>query len=143
MTNIAIAFHVRGVLAALGMALISLPAGAENFTCPAAFPKQSLKFVPTSDGWSANAGDTASLYGADVFDGPPDQMASLIPDASSRNSSTWTLEGSYPQGIWLQCTYAGGALTLTRRLQKVPAACVARYPRLSKGRPESVSFDCK
>ena len=142
MTHTQIATGLRTALVAFGVALIALPVAAETFNCPAAFPIKALKFVPTEDGWTTRNGEPAPLYSAEVFDGPPEQLASLIPDASSKGSSTWTLEGSYPQGIWLQCTYAGGALTLTRRLPKTPAVCVARYPKLSKGRPESVLFDC-
>jgi len=133
---------LRTGIAALCVASASLSATAETFNCPAAFPNQAIQFSPTPDGWIGGPGDAAPLYSAEVFDGPPEQRASLQPGASSKTTSSWTFEGSYPQGIWLQCTYAGGALMLSRRLPKVPAVCIASYPKMSKGRPVSVLFDC-
>lgn len=142
MTLHRIVFNLRSGIAALGVASTALPATADTFNCPAAFPPQAMQFSPTTDGWIGAPGDAAPLYSAEVFDGPPEQRASLQPGASSRNTSSWTFEGSYPQGIWLQCSYAGGALMLSRRLPKVPAVCIANYPKMSKGRPVSVLFDC-
>jgi len=142
MTLYRIVFNLRSGIAALSVAATSLTAAAETFSCPAAFPHQAIPFSPTTDGWIRAHGDDAPLYSTEVFDGPPEQRASLQPGASSRNSSSWTFEGSYPEGIWVQCTYAGGALTLTRRLPNVPTVCIASYPKMSKGRPVSVSFDC-
>jgi hypothetical protein len=142
MSGVPVTATSRAVLAALGLGLIALAASAEGLDCPASFPSQALKFAPTEDGWTTGKGDPAPLYSAEVFDGPPEQLASLIPDASTKGSSTWRFEGSYPQGIWVQCTYAGGALTLTRKLATTPGVCVARYPKLVKGRPVSVSFNC-
>jgi len=142
MTLHRIVLNLRSGIAALGVASASLPATAETFDCPPAFPHQAMQFSPTADGWISAPGDPAPLYSAEVFDGPPEQRASLQPRASTRNTSSWAFEGAYPQGIWLQCTYAGGALVLSRTLPKVPAVCIASYPKMSKGRPLSVSFDC-
>ena len=143
MTNPRIIHGLRAAIAALSVALASFPSAAETFTCPAVFPAQTLKFSPADNGWMTGAGDPAPLYSTEVFDGPPEQRASLQPADSGKGSSTWKFEGPYPLGIWLQCSYADGALTLTRRLAHTPTTCVARYPRLSKGRPTSVSFDCR
>lgn len=142
MTACRIIFRLRTVIAASSVALVSLPCAAQSFNCPAVFPSRALQLSPAADGWVSGTGDEAHYYSADVFDGPPEQRASLQPDSSSRNSSTWRFEGPFPRGLWIQCTYAEGALTLTRRLPTVPAACVALYPKMSKGRPVSVSFDC-
>jgi len=141
MTSLRIVFRPRAIVVKLA-ALACLPVAAQSFVCPAKFPGATLEFSPTADGWATGIGDDAPLYSADIFDGPPEQRASLQPDASSVHSTTWRFEGSYPRGIWVQCTYAAGALSLTRRLSKVPAACVAHYSKTIKGRPESVSFDC-
>jgi hypothetical protein len=129
--------------AMLALASTTPASAAESFACPPAFPAQALTLSPTTDGWTAGTGDPALFFGADVFDGPPEQRASLQPGASSRNSSTWRFEGPSPRGIWLQCSYAGGALTLTRRLPAAPSVCVAHYPKSVEGRAVSVTFDCR
>lgn len=44
----------------------------------------------------------------DVFDGPPEEMASLIPDQASPRSGWWTLGYVYDAGrnVTIRCKYA-------------------------------------
>ncbi len=128
---------------ALGLAL-SVPARAiDTPTCPATFPTKSLRLSPLDDGWSADTGRPAPLVSMGLFSGPPSQGAMLQPTTANGISVSWTLEPPYPQGIWLQCDYAGGALTLQKPLSTIPKTCVAKYGKAQTVKPRSIEFSCR
>jgi hypothetical protein len=45
-----------------------------------------------------------------VFDGPPSEQASLVPDSAGKDSSSWELGYIYDAGrsVWVRCQYADG-----------------------------------
>jgi len=51
-----------------------------------------------------------------LFDGPPDQQASLIPDSSSRVADRWDTTGIDP---YLVCYYRGTKKTVTLHAKAV------------------------
>ena len=69
-------------------------AGAAPATCPSSL----------SDGGTRHALDNASLY-----DGPPDQMADLVP-VSAGDMDRWNLDGVDP---YLVCKYSGTTKVVT------------------------------
>ena len=52
----------------------------------------------------------APLYFADVFDGPPEELAMLIPDMAEEHSGYWQLGYIYDAGrfVTIRCKYADG-----------------------------------
>ena len=50
------------------------------------------------------------LQYADVFDGSPDELASLVPDVSNRRSGYWRVDYVYRAGrfVTVRCKYAQG-----------------------------------
>ena len=75
------------------------------------------------------------LSGLTVFDGPPEELASLVPDGDSEDGKTttesWTLAAN-PRGYWITCHYASTTVTLTQRLPDSAARCdVVRDKELS------------
>ena len=116
----------------------------EIVTCPAVFPLKSLQFAAASDGWTSEAGETAPrLVGFGLYSGPPARLAELQETTVSKGQSIWRLAPPYPGGLWVQCVYADGALTLTHRLSMTTGTCTAPDQLPRKGKPQSASFICK
>ncbi|WP_263140541.1 STY0301 family protein [Pseudomonas sp. RIT-PI-AD] len=57
----------------------------------------------------AKAAAGGVLSGAEVFDGPPEELASLVPDGE--DGVSWDLKGYHdsPRELYLVCEYADGA----------------------------------
>jgi len=74
-------------------------------------------------GWSVDAEpvtQTHKLSGATLYDGPPKEQASLVPDAREKGTSTWLLRPN-PRGYYLECRY--GEVTLSRRISNELKQC--------------------
>jgi hypothetical protein len=76
-----------------------------------------------------------SLSGAIVFDGPPEEMADLIPDESKGSdnhaNSSWQVAYIYESGrnVYLVCKYTGTKDTITIKAEKKVQTCIYRtYP---------------
>lgn len=139
----------RRLLPALLVACVALGApciasAAETVTCPALFPLQALQFGDAQGGWNAQPGEQAPrLIGFGLYSGPPARLAQLQETTVGKGQSIWKLAPPYEQGLWVQCVYADGALTLTRQLSVTSGVCSApaRLPR--QGRPQPISIVCK
>ncbi len=119
-------------------------AAAETVTCPPLFPDASVHFTPTSDGWAAEPGPLASyLTGWALYSGPPAELAELQASDSGKGWASWRLEGAYPEGLWVQCVYGGGGLTLTRKLSTVTGTCTEHHEKTPPTKPKPVSFVCR
>lgn len=66
-----------------------------------------------------------ALSGAEVFDGPPEEMASLAPD--SEEGASWDLTGyrDSPRDLYLVCVYADGGRQNMRLPKDVNECTVA------------------
>ncbi len=116
----------------------------ETVTCPPLFPSAAVHFTPTDDGWAAEPGHLAPyLTGWGLYSGPPTELAQLQESDSGKGWESWKLEGAYPEGLWVQCVYGGGGLTLTRKLATVTGTCTARHEKTPPTRPKPVSFVCR
>lgn len=119
-------------------------AAVETVTCPPLLPSGAVHFSPTDDGWTAEPGYFAPyLVGWGLFSGPPAELAELQETDSGKGWQSWKLEGPYPEGLWVQCVYGRGGLTLTRKLSTVAGTCTARYEKTPPTKPKPVSFVCK
>jgi hypothetical protein len=88
---------------------------------PAIETKQEVKTIPA--GWVALLETVPNqVAGITVFDGLPEQKASLVPDneeqhkAENRLVVTWRLAPLSPEGIWLTFSYASTSLVLAKPL---------------------------
>ncbi|TRX76080.1 STY0301 family protein [Pseudomonas mangiferae] len=73
----------------------------------------------------AKAAGGGTLSGAQVFDGPPEELASLAPDGDEGVS--WDLKGyrDNPRELYLVCEYADGAKQNMRLPKDVSECTVA------------------
>jgi hypothetical protein len=96
---------------------------AQSLTAPVAGWTEGAETFPTQ------------LSGVTVFDGPPEELASLVPDGDSEDDKTttesWTLAAN-PRGYWITCHYSSTTVTLTQRLPDTARRCeVVRDKELS------------
>lgn len=132
------------LVAAAALGTCTVATAAETVTCPATFPIKSLQFSPTADGWTAEPGERATpLVGWGLYAGPPAQLAALQETTTSKGQAIWTLAPPYAGGLWVQCVYADGALTLTRKLSIETGTCKAPNASPKKGKPQAVAFTCQ
>ncbi|GKS89581.1 STY0301 family protein [Acidovorax sp. SUPP2539] len=87
------------------------------------------------------------LTGHNVFDGPPAQGAVLMPqsDKPGRGGATavWNFEGDYPQGKFLACDYAGGAVRVVQRVDDAVKRCTARSSTTKNPATLQTRFQCE
>lgn len=135
---------VLALLAACSLGLSEHASSAETATCPALFPDSSVHFTPTEDGWSAEPGRLAPfLVGWGLYSGPPAELAQLQESDGGKGWASWKLEGPYPKGVWVQCVYGGGGLTLTRRLSAITGVCTEHHEKTPPTKPKPVTFACR
>ena len=85
-------------------------------------------------GWEPFEDDTPiQLMSVGVFDGPPRERASLVPDsdaaAGGRRVAAWDLRENGKRQYWLACYYDHSRIALTRELSRdVKRVEVARDP---------------
>jgi len=72
------------------------------------------------------------LAGVSVFDGPPEEMADLVPDDGKKTADTtsqvWILSKN-ERGYWLTCRYSSTTVTLTRQLPPTVTRCEIIYEK--------------
>ena len=92
--------------------------------------KQALA-APQS-GWTAGLSELPTeAVGVSVFDGPPEEMADLVPeskDGADTRSDIWDLSQN-DRGYWLVCRYANTTVTLIRQLPATVTRCEAVYEK--------------
>jgi hypothetical protein len=91
------------------------------------------RLVAPQPGWTEGlSGLATELAGVSVFDGPPEELAELIPDdgtdATDVRSDIWNLPKN-DLGYWLTCRYSSTTVTLTRRLPATVTRCEAVYEK--------------
>jgi hypothetical protein len=104
-------------------------------TCPAELAVVEQASVPNAD-WSVGySGYKIALAGVTVFEGPPSEQASLVPDSDQTTKDTvvqtWRLLKSTRRywSYWLQCQYANTTAQIYRRLPADVTRCDVTYER--------------
>ena len=101
-------------------------------TCPPELAVVQQASVPSPD-WSVGySGYKIALAGVTVFEGPPSEQASLVPDSDKTTKDTvvqtWRLIKS-TRRYWLQCQYANTTAQIYRRLSADVTRCDVTYER--------------
>jgi hypothetical protein len=123
---------MKGILLGL-IALVC--AIAPNLVCAAATCPSSIAVAQSASApdpsWTVTySGYTTALSGVTIFDGPPANQASLLPDSEEKTSysvfQTWKL-GSSNNGYWLQCNYANTTAQISQQLPPGVSKCEVSY----------------
>lgn len=129
----------------IALPLLSLEAKAADTMCPAFIEAQrSVKVLPA--GWAAIIKEEhIPLHHIEIFDGPVEEMASLIPDLEKDTYAAWKL-GAYKRGIWLGCFYDGAVIKLSKRLPDNLSECKVTYNpalRVAPGARQILRVECR
>ncbi len=100
--------------------------------CPQAVTVTQALAMPQS-GWTAGLDKLPTeVAGVSVFEGPPEEMADLVPDdgkdAADTRSDIWNLPQS-DRGYWLICRYSNTTVILSRQLPATVTRCEAVYEK--------------
>lgn len=113
--------------------VVALPTAVlADVSCPMKIDVEE-KIVAPQAGWTEGlSGLPTELAGISVFDGPPEELADLVPDdgvdAADARSDIWNLPKK-DRGYWLTCRYSSTTVTLTRQLPATVARCEAVYEK--------------
>jgi hypothetical protein len=88
-------------------------------SCPPMVVVEQKASAPGPD-WSVSySGYQTAVAGVTIFDGPPSEQASLVPDSEKTSGDNliqiWQLP-KRDRGYWLQCNYANTTAQISRRL---------------------------
>lgn len=123
--------YAPALFAAFAALLCAAPALAET-SCPATVAVQAHA-ASLPDGWTARSSDAhPELVGVTIFEGPPEENASLVYDDEKKTSSefiqTWKLPHN-DRGYWLVCRYSRTTMELMRKLPDSAQLCRVVFER--------------
>lgn len=99
-------------------------------TCPPDLTVEQKASAPDSQWTVTYSGYPTAVAGVTIFDGPPAEQASLVPDDEKTLGDairqTWQLAKS-DRGYWLQCNYANTTAQIARRLPASVTRCAVVY----------------
>ena len=126
--------RVRWLGHGLAVALVAcLPSPVlADVGCPMKVEVKQALATPQS-GWTAGLDKLPTeAAGVSVFEGPPEELADLVPDdgkdAADTRSDIWNLPQS-DRGYRLVCRYANTTVILSRQLPATVSRCEAVYER--------------
>ena len=94
--------------------------------CPATVAVEQKASAPAPDWAVSYSGYETAVAGVTIFDGPPAQQASLVPDSEKPSGDNiiqiWQLQKS-DRGYWIQCNYANTTAQISRRLPEGVRRC--------------------
>jgi hypothetical protein len=120
----------------VGRALAGAPPPPPLATCPRSIDVQES--LPSPEGFTAAATHVAHAFdGVTLFDGPPAELASLVPDDEKSKGShltqTWRFPSPREHPLFLVCRYADTSATLTRELPAAVTTCSISLEWSEKG----------
>lgn len=132
---------MHAIVVALLMALSTTASATDwKLDCPAQLSTAQSVAGAVPEGWSAvdrtasavkdaapgvAANAAASPISISVFDGPPSEMADLVPDNPNAKLQRWTLGKQRTRDIYIVCNYADTRLKLARKVPPAVTACTA------------------
>ena len=122
--------------------------GAQIVECPRNLPAASIQLANAPAGWRFFAESPLYLHAAEPMTGPPEQLGHLIEDSMKNSKDEWTytytLDGPFPDGKWLQCSYgAHSELTLSTRLNDATKRCTISYRKGKKAEQREIRIRCE
>ena len=121
---------LRALATFVAVICIAIPAIGGELQCPAQISvDQKATDVPT--GWTpSNNGFKNELAMVTIYDGPPDQGASLVYDdqktVGNTIAQTWNLAAN-GHGSWITCGYSYTAAQLSQKIPADATRCVVTY----------------
>jgi len=137
-------------VAAIACATLAPNLACAEATCPPTLAVEQKASAPSTDWTVSSSGYNTALAGVTIFDGPPANQASLLPDDEQTTSDmvfqTWKLAKN-DAGYWLECDYANTTAQIYERLPASVSRCEVSYERNvrfgGEGRRVVKSVRCK
>ena len=128
--------------------LFAQGAMATSLACPESVPATSISLNAVPAGWTPYIDSPLYLSAAAPIDGAPERRGQLVPSGERKKKGhtalSYRLEGRYPDGKWLQCSYgAHGEITLSRRMDDSVSLCEFTYMKGSKAGQNEIDIDCR
>lgn len=128
--------------------LFAQAAVATSLACPESVPAASISLNAVPAGWTPYIGSPLYLSAAAPIDGAPQRRGQLVPSGERKKKGhttlSYRLEGRYPDGKWLQCSYgAHGEVTLSRRIDDRVSLCEFTYRKGGKAEQNEIDIDCR
>jgi hypothetical protein len=134
---------------ALAFAIAPAHRAMAESACPPKISVEQRASAPGADWTVSYSGYESAVQGVTIFEGPPAEQASLVPDSEKTVGDNliqvWRLAGS-DRGYWLQCNYANTTAQISRRLPASIARCDVVYDhnlRFANGANVVKSVNCK
>jgi hypothetical protein len=141
--------QVTFALIALACAIAPANLVQAESACPQTIVVEQRASAPAPDWTVSYSGYETAVAGVAIFDGPPAQQASLVPDSEQPVGDNifqvWQLPKS-DRGYWLQCNYANTTAQISRRLPASVKRCdvvLNHNMRFSGGSYVVKSVNCK
>lgn len=117
------------VLCCLGLA--PLAPFARDITCPQTIVTSESALIETP-GWEAiGSQQQHPIENAEIYDGHPSELASLVPDTSEDQGSVhlaiWNLAIDRERDTWIGCHYRGSTIMLARKIKGSATRCIFTY----------------
>jgi hypothetical protein len=110
------------VLIGLAGAIAPVNFARAESACPQTVAVEQRASAPAPDWTVSYSGYETAVAGVTIFDGPPAEQASLVPDSEKTVGDSiiqvWKLPKS-ERGYWLQCNYANTTAQISHRLAGV------------------------
>ena len=141
----------RGLFLAIFSAMAPISASAIDtpFSCPSEIPSKSIRIIDQPEGWTGFTPGPLRLSHAGFMQAEPSHREELAPstisEGKTRDILTWKIEGKYTDGIWLSCQYAGGLVSLSRKIGEAESfsECSVTYWHDKKATPHIESIRCR
>jgi hypothetical protein len=133
---------MRIPIAALVLAFQPLASAADwQLDCPAQLATAQSLSGSIPAGWSAVARTTSAVQDAahgttiagttppvsiSVFDGPPSEMADLVPDNPNARVQRWTFGKARTRDVYVVCNYADTRIKLAHKVPATATSCALR-----------------
>jgi hypothetical protein len=137
------------ILIAFACAIAPVHFARAESACPATIAVEQRGSAPAPDWTVTYSGYQTAVAGVTIFDGPPSEQASLVPDSEKPSGDNliqiWQLPKS-DRGYWIQCNYANTTAQISRPLPASVSRCDVVYDhnvRFAGGGNVVKSVNCK
>lgn len=119
---------MKNLFAVAALLLTCESAQALQLTCPP-FLETEQGSNQAPEGWRAVVNRTGKLplVGANFTDGRPEQLGDLKGESARQRgrmtTTTWNVEGTSAEGLWLYCRYLDTTVVLTQKLPDGLKSC--------------------
>lgn len=123
-------------------------AAPQHLGCPAEIPQHAITLSGIPTGWTTYIASPLYLHSAGMAGAPPEKLATLTGEAiagkKQEQSRRYRLEGTYPQGKWMECGYGEyNQVIFSKRLDDNTQECTVTYRKGTKAGQNDLTIRCK